>query len=131
MHVICPHCHGPIELVRGTGEEILCPSCGSTFRIETETTVTWIGESGGRTFGRFELKAPVGSGAVGTVYKAYDPKLDRVVALKVPRAGNLGESVFFVKPGRLLNSRIRRSSPSTRSASTTAYPTWSATSSTG
>src|SRR5438034_6610487 len=28
-------------------------------------------------------------GAFGTVFKAHDPELDRVVAIKVPRAGNL------------------------------------------
>jgi serine/threonine protein kinase len=31
----------------------------------------------------------VGVGAFGTVYKARDPQLDRFVAIKVPRAGNL------------------------------------------
>jgi WD40 repeat protein/tetratricopeptide (TPR) repeat protein/tRNA A-37 threonylcarbamoyl transferase component Bud32 len=34
----------------------------------------------------------VGVGAFGTVYKARDPELDRTVAIKVPRAGNLGSS---------------------------------------
>jgi serine/threonine protein kinase len=29
-------------------------------------------------------------GTFGTVFKARDPQLDRVVALKVPRLGNLG-----------------------------------------
>jgi uncharacterized protein YbaR (Trm112 family) len=35
MHILCPHCHNPIEVVRGAlREEIACPSCGSSFRLE-------------------------------------------------------------------------------------------------
>lgn len=36
-------------------------------------------------FGRFKLLEELGHGAFGTVYRAYDPTLDRVVALKLPR----------------------------------------------
>jgi WD40 repeat protein/tRNA A-37 threonylcarbamoyl transferase component Bud32 len=36
--------------------------------------------------GRFELLDTLGHGAFGTVYKARDPELDRVVAIKVPRS---------------------------------------------
>jgi hypothetical protein len=39
--------------------------------------------------GRFEIRACLGAGAFGTVYRAYDPVLNREVALKVPRAGML------------------------------------------
>ncbi len=35
--------------------------------------------------GRFELKSALGQGAFGTVYRAYDPVLDRQLALKVPK----------------------------------------------
>src|SRR5262249_31540133 len=45
-----------------------------------------------RKLGRFELIAKVGAGAFGTVYKARDPELERVVAIKVPRAGGLARA---------------------------------------
>lgn len=37
--------------------------------------------------GRFELQAKLGDGSFGYVFRAYDPKLDRTVAVKVQRAG--------------------------------------------
>jgi len=41
MHILCPHCQNPIELVKLTPrEEILCPSCGSSFKLESETTTS-------------------------------------------------------------------------------------------
>ncbi len=41
------------------------------------------------TVGRFVVRAVLGSGAFGTVYRAHDPQLDREVAVKVPRPGTL------------------------------------------
>lgn len=35
--------------------------------------------------GRYEVRAVLGNGAFGSVFKAFDPELDRVVAVKVPR----------------------------------------------
>jgi WD40 repeat protein/tRNA A-37 threonylcarbamoyl transferase component Bud32 len=89
MHILCPHCRNPIEVVKVTPrEEIACPSCGSSFRLETDST-TSDQSSAGRKLGKFELLETVGQGAFGTVYQARDPELDRTVAIKVPRAGNL------------------------------------------
>jgi WD40 repeat protein/tRNA A-37 threonylcarbamoyl transferase component Bud32 len=89
-HVRCPHCQNPIELVEMPASgAMVCTVCGSTFRIEEGSTATWSRTAHGRALGRFELIAAVGAGAFGTVYKARDPKLDRTVAVKVPRGGTL------------------------------------------
>lgn len=37
------------------------------------------------TFGRFEVRKALGSGAMGTVYLAFDPETNRDVALKIPK----------------------------------------------
>jgi WD40 repeat protein len=96
MHLMCPHCRSPIELVDGAASgEIVCPSCGSTFHLEPQATSDWDPRQGRRDFGRFELLDIVGRGAFGTVYKARDPELDRVVAIKLPRAGNLAPGAPF------------------------------------
>src|SRR5262245_5113863 len=39
--------------------------------------------------GRYQVRARLGAGAFGTVYRAYDPQLDREVALKVPHPDTL------------------------------------------
>jgi serine/threonine protein kinase len=87
--ILCTHCRNPIELVGLTSDDVVCPACGSTFRLEWETTASWGLRGDRRRLGRFELIEAVGVGAFGSVYKARDPQLDRVVAIKVLRAGSL------------------------------------------
>src|SRR5262245_3492854 len=70
VHIRCPHCHNPIELVTlPDSGEVHCTLCGSTFQLEVGSTMTWSGAARGRKLGRFELIEAVGSGAFGTVYK--------------------------------------------------------------
>ena len=90
MHIVCPHCENPIEVIQlKARDEVSCPSCGSSFHLESDSTTDWKPRAG-QKIGRFELLGLVGQGAFGAVYKARDPELDRTVAVKVPRAGNLG-----------------------------------------
>jgi WD40 repeat protein/tRNA A-37 threonylcarbamoyl transferase component Bud32 len=104
VDLVCPHCHNALALdVQPPPEEIVCPGCGSSFRLETATTTDWVAREDRRTLGKYELLDAVGAGAFGTVYKARDPDLDRVVAVKVPRAGHLagqGESERFLREAR-------------------------------
>jgi WD40 repeat protein/tRNA A-37 threonylcarbamoyl transferase component Bud32 len=91
----CPHCHDPIQLLDERPDEVLCPSCGSAFRIR-DTRLTTSAEPT-RPLGKFQLLERVGLGGFGAVWKARDTELDRVVALKIPHAGGLASEGDFAR----------------------------------
>ncbi len=96
MHVLCPHCQTAIEVEKIVGgETATCATCGISFRLGDlggDTTTASLGADQPRRLGKFELLEVVGQGGFGTVYKAHDPELGRTVAIKVPRADNLGST---------------------------------------
>ncbi len=62
---------------------VKCPSCGSCFNVvgSCDTTETYRAKT--RTIAHFELIERLGIGAFGSVWKARDTKLDRIVALNI------------------------------------------------
>lgn len=97
MQIRCPHCHSPIEVVEEVNlSDILCTTCGSSFNFVGTETATH--EFKRRQIAQFELLDQLGVGQFGTVWKARDTALDRLVAIKVPRRAKLaGEDaeMFF------------------------------------
>ncbi len=57
-------------------------------------------------FGRFVLIGQAGAGAMGTVYAAYDPALDRRVALKVLRSSTAGRQQERIRREALAMARV-------------------------
>jgi len=92
MSLICPNCQASVESLKDAMEEVVCPACGTSFGKWGGATADWNPVAHKRTLGKFDLIDLVGAGAFGSVYKAWDRELGRTVAVKVPRADNLGSS---------------------------------------
>src|SRR5678816_834268 len=58
------------------------PRTNTRLRGEAPPGLQFTGEEGRQRIGRYEVIKTIGKGAMGVVYKARDPLLDRVVAVK-------------------------------------------------
>jgi serine/threonine-protein kinase len=92
LQIRCPLCHEPLEIEADQRlEDIPCLKCNGRFNLagddpalEDQQAVTRIAH--------FELLQRLGMGGFGTVWKARDLDLERIVALKIPRDGHLSPS---------------------------------------
>jgi len=102
LHIRCPQCKNPIEIVDDSSlSDLVCASCGSTFQLTDDSDRTF---RAGREemVNHFQLLERVGVGAFGSVWSARDTQLDRTVALKIPRKGQMGpeDQELFIREAR-------------------------------
>ena len=102
MKIRCPHCRDAIEYLPdqpGTG--VTCPSCKTQIDLHTDETLMLL-PSKGEIVAHFELVEKLGTGGFGSVHSAKDTRLDRMVAIKLPRYEGLSEKYLkgFFKEAR-------------------------------
>jgi len=90
VQVHCPRCgveasvQSDANLVR-----VRCMACDQQFSLAADDKDPPLGE---KTFAQFELVSILGRGAFGAVYLARDTRLQRDVAIKLPRTGGVSQT---------------------------------------
>lgn len=105
MQVRCPQCQNEILFESDSDlANMDCSNCGGHFglvNVDQNALSTIVGTQ--RTIAHFELQAEVGHGASGSVWRALDTKLSRIVAIKIPRvdiAGGSSSNEQFLREAR-------------------------------
>lgn len=95
---ICPYCGHSVDLTQAifdtptTGDNFASPPPPHPDALTPKDGVS-PQQTPGR-IGRFVIREPLGEGGYGQVFRAYDPHLDRDVALKVLKPNRIGEKAL-------------------------------------
>jgi serine/threonine-protein kinase len=91
------------------------PRTNTRLKGEAPPGMSFSGEEGRKSIGRYEVVKTIGKGAMGVVYKARDPLLDRIVAVKTimspQQQGRRVRSAFLERFQREAKAAAKMSHP--------------------
>ncbi|MEZ6132594.1 MAG: protein kinase [Planctomycetaceae bacterium] len=104
----CPECKADVSTLVGQKETtVSCASCGKSFRVRPRLPADSMPRNVTvpERIDRYEIRKTLGRGSFGAVYRAWDPRLEREVALKLPHPKFQDEPGFhdrFLREARAL-----------------------------